>query len=233
MHNFRLINCDTDGIMVCKPDMSPFLDSERKELLTELNELFPLRIRWEDDDPYESVVVVRAKNYLMRSYDGKLTIKGSAFKGAQKELALKEFMKQLTTALMDGFPSPEVVYNKYVQEILSLKNINRWSSKKTVTHKVLSPTRTNEQRVLDALSGDEREGDKVLVYFTPEGILRRAEEWKGDHCQKRLLKKLYDTLKIFSTVLDVKAFPNYSLKRHKGDLENFSRSQIDTNTQSA
>lgn len=114
----------------------------------------------------------------------------------------------------------KALYEEYVIEIYNLEDITRWSTKKTVTSTVLNAKRTNEQRVLDAIDGsDYQEGDKIRTYFTPDGNLKLQEHWANDHCTATLVEKLFKTVKIFETVLDIKQFPNYSLKRSKALLE--------------
>ena len=49
MHDFLLVNADTDSISVCKKDMSPFSKEEQKKLLEELNNQFPEHIKFEED----------------------------------------------------------------------------------------------------------------------------------------------------------------------------------------
>lgn len=106
------------------------------------------------------------------------------------------------------------LYNEYVREIHNVRDISRWSSKATITQAVMNNTRKQEADKRAAIEGsDYRQGDKVRLYFTQEGNLKLAERWTGDHDTSRLLKKLYDTACIFSTVLDVSLFPNFSLKR--------------------
>ena len=62
MHNFQLVNLDTDSITICKADQSHFSENEKETLLEELNSKYDPRIRWEDDGYYKSVVVLKIKN---------------------------------------------------------------------------------------------------------------------------------------------------------------------------
>lgn len=219
-HNFTLVNCDTDSISICKDDSSFFSNEERTVLLKELNDMFSDNIRWEDDGYYETVIVVKSKNYVL--YDGKkLKIKGSSLRDPKKEKALQEFILKIINRFIAGEQQTIINdYKLYVKEIFSLKDINRWSYKKTITDKVLNPERTNEQKVFDAIQGSEyRMADKAYFYFDNDENLKLVENYSNDHNKNRLLKKLYDTLKIFSTLLDVKEFPNYTLKKNSKLLE--------------
>lgn len=212
--NFKLINADTDSISISKGDSSFFDENERKELLNALNSQFPPRIRFEDDGYFHTVLVSKIKNYVL--WDGKkLKIKGSSLKDPKRELALQEFIKEIIQTMIDKKYDYLTIYNKYVKEILNLKDIKRWASKKTITDKVLNGERLNETKVKDAISESEyKEGDKIWVYFDKEDKLKLVEDFDGNYRIDRLLKKLYMTAKIFQNLVDISIFPNYSLKRN-------------------
>ena len=217
--DFSIVNADTDSISIS--DGSPLAKEDRDRLLADLNSLFPSTIHFEDDGYYQNVLVIKVKNYYLESEDGKHTIKGSALKASMKEPALKEFIKEFIYRIVNKGDLLELYYN-YIREILELKDISRWCSKKTVTASVLDPERTNEQRVKDAIDESEdllQEGDKALVYFNLEGNLKLAEKWNNDHDPFKLLEKLWKTVSIFSTVIDIAPFTKYHLKRQRKLLE--------------
>lgn len=222
MYNFKLVNCDTDSIMVCKPNGAEFSLEERERLLFELNEQFPSGIRWEPDGPdgknevYPKVLILKAKNYAL--WDGKkLKIKGSALRSGTKEPALRDLLNEVLNALILDTGDPKVIYEKYVQEALKVTDIKRWCGKKTITEKTLNSERLNETKVKDAIAGSEYvEGDKIYTFFKQDGTLELMENFNGDYSVDRLLKKIYNTIETFETVLPVKEiFLNYSLKKNK------------------
>lgn len=213
---FQIVNGDTDSISLCFEDFSDIDPTMRKQICEDLNELYPEQIRWEDDGYYTSVVVIKTKNYILKGEDGKLKIKGSALKASMKEIALKEFIKEIIDTLVDGKKEDILpIYNKYIYECFNVKDISRWCSKRTVTASVLNPERTNEQKVLDAIGDSEVQmGDKIRVYFANDKSLKLQQHWNGDHDPLVLVKKVYDSLKIFANVLDMEQFPKYTLKSH-------------------
>lgn len=213
-HKFDLILCDTDSITFCNPDQSPFTPEEVTNLLVELNSQFPPKIKLDLEDVFKTMVVVKAKNYILKTSDDKIKIKGSGLRSPNKEPALRDFINDTIDLLLnDRQAEVGTLYHRYVQEVLSVQDITRWSNKKTLTKAVLNPQRTNEQKVLDAIGNDSyQEGDKIYVYFTPEGTLKQSKDWTGDHCPYRLLEKLYKTAVVFSSVIDKSIFVNYSLK---------------------
>lgn len=217
MYNFTLVNLDTDSLSICKPDGSPFSEQEKHSLLKELNSLMLDKISWENDGYFSKVLIVKAKNYCLLDEKGKLKIKGSSLVASMKEPALQEFIKLVIDYLLNDKKDQLIdLYHKYIIEIHNLTNINRWSSKKTLTYSVLNPERTNEQKVFDAIKGKGlQEGDKFWVYFVKDESLKLPEDWSNDHCTTTLMSKLYKTLEIFETVLDMTQFTKFTLKSHQ------------------
>lgn len=220
VHDFILTNCDTDSISFCRKDMTPFTKEELKFLKDELNSLFPDTIVFEDDGYFDTFIVLRAKNYIMKSGD-KIKYKGSGLKNQNKEPALKEFMFEIVDAMLEGRVNYSEIYHKYVNEAINVQDITRWANKKTITDKILKPQRTNESKVLDAIQGLEySEGDKMYFFFLDDDSLCAAQNFKGNYNKKKLLEKLFKTTKLFENVIDVKLnFINYSLKRNQKLLE--------------
>lgn len=215
-HNFILTGCDTDSIMVCKPDFSPFSKNEQENLLNELNSLYPELIKWDDDGYYECVIVLKAKNYVL--WDGKTKkVKGSALKDGKKEVALKEFLNKIIDSIIEERYNYTEIYNSYVKEIMNVTDIKRWASRKTLTDKIFNAERLNEQKVKDAIEDTEYvEGDRVWTFFKEDESLELVENFNGDYNKDRLLRKLYNTAKVFESIMPVKElFLNYGLKRNK------------------
>lgn len=216
---FNLINCDTDSITFCSIDNKDLSDDIRKSLLEEINNMYPPRIRFEDDGYYKSIIVLKAKNYIL--YDGKkIKVKGSALKDAKKELALKEFLFKVIDSIINNTNHYDQIYHAYIKEAMNVTDITRWSSKKTISAKVLTSERSNESKIRDAIDGEEIvEGDKVWVYFKSDNSLGLADSFDGDYNKERMLEKVYKTALVFENVLDKSIFLNYKLKRNKPLLE--------------
>lgn len=209
---YQVINADTDSFSYCQDEERPF---ERD--IEELNSHFPELIRWENDGYYSVVVIVKAKNYVLVPNNGKPKIKGSALKATMKEPALAEFLRKVIEDLVQTKGSElRRLYDDYAMEALKMHDITRWASKKTVTKSVLHPKRTQEARIKAAIG--ERpvsEGDKIHVFFKTPVELALVQDFDGTYDRPTLLKKLHNTMKIFSTLIDMKEFPNYSLKKYQ------------------
>lgn len=220
MNNYILGPVDTDGISFCKPDGSPFTNEERKLIFEELDKLDGELIRWEDDGVFEKVIILKAKNYIL--FDGeKIKLKGSSLKSSKLELALKEFQSEIIESIIYNREDFEEIYTKYCREALSVTDIKRWASKKSISATTINSSRKNETNVIDALAGKEySEGDRFYMFYETDDKLCCVEDFSGTYDKNRLLKRLFDTCKIFGNVLDCKKyFVNYTLKKNKELLE--------------
>lgn len=219
MNNFQLNIIDTDSVSFCKQDGSFFTIEERKKLIKEINDLSPEFMQWSDDGYYKKVIALKTKNYVLQKEDGKVIFKGGCFKDQKKEPKLRQFMKDIINEVLEERYNYISVYNRYRDEILNITDITPWCSKKTLTLKVLEGSRLNETKLMDALSDSEYvEGDKMYVFYLQDDTLCLKENFKGEYNRKRLLKRLYDTVKIFSGIIDISQFTNYSLKKNLKEL---------------
>lgn len=213
-NTYSIVNADTDSISITNGNP---LNADK--CISELNLLSGKGINWENDGYYDKVIVLKAKNYVL--FSDKTVIKGSALKATTKEKALQQYIKQVLDIIKQGNTNELVPhYESYVTQIMNLKDISEWCSKKTVTKAVLNGTRTNETRVMEAIKDVEgiQEGDKFYVFFKTDKELCRLEDFDGIYDKKKLLGKLYNTVKIFSSVLDIKQFKNYSLIKNFKEL---------------
>jgi len=239
-HNFQLNVIDTDSISFCKAEQTPFTKEEKDHLLNEINELMGGGINWEDDGSYDRVLVLKSKNYVLDK-DGKIKYKGSALTNQKVEPALKEMLYKIIDVILNEEPIQKqiTIYHQYIKEAYNIKDIARWAVKKTITENVLNGTRLNEQKVVDALQGEQvQQGDKIWVYPAIDGdiqivakgvpqvykdgtpkmktntILKQTKFYNGDANVEHLMKRIFQTSQILKNVLDKDAFVNYNLKRN-------------------
>lgn len=212
--------CDTDSVAFVKPDHSPFTKEEIKRLQDELNTLAGTGLTWDFNFYADSMVVLKTKNYTYKE-NGKVTVKGNSIKASTKEPALKEFSQQAIRYLLEGEKHRlRGLYDQYAIEACNIKDMKRWAARKTISAKILAQERTMEQKVYAAVKHlPLQEGDRHYLYFKSDQSLALAEDFNGDYCKETMLKKLFLTIKIFETVLDINEFPNYSLKRNKKLVE--------------
>lgn len=208
---------DTDSITMWKNN-TPFTETEVDNLIKEINGMLPEEINFELDAFYDCIVVFKAKNYAYREGE-KISTKGSAIKASTKSPALKEFIKKILDCLLYDASHQHIskLYKSYAGEIKQINDIKRWAARKTLSSTMQESERANETKVMEALEGsDYQEGDRFWVYYKPDDSLGLVENFDGQYNSTRLYKNLYDTIKIFETVIPVKELClNYSLKRNQ------------------
>jgi DNA polymerase elongation subunit (family B) len=220
-HNFIISTADTDAILFHKQDQTEFSQTEKEELIDEINSLLPEFIKMEFEAEFKRVVVVKSKNYILDN-GKKIKLKGSSMIAAQKEPIILELINKIAHLLLDNKLSELLgLYQEYVIKSQSVQDVCLWATKKTITKSVLEPSRLNEQKVLDALRGKEvHEGDKVFVFYDKDDNLQLVENWiPGNESKQRLIKRIYDTFKIFQKLIPFNEFPKYHLKTRIKELE--------------
>lgn len=216
MHNFNVFGCDTDSIIFCKADQTPFTEEEQKHLLNEINSKLPSRIKFEHDGIFSSVIYLKAKNYIL--FDGKkIKQKGSSLKSSTLEPRLKDFLEDMIKVMLDGNNNYQEIYYKYVREINNITDIKPWASKKTLSEKTYNSDRANETKILDAIKEKEyTEGDRVYLYVKEDNTLGLVEDFDGKYNKDKYWEKLYKCTERFETVLPIDdLFPNFKLKKNK------------------
>lgn len=239
-HDYILTNIDTDSLSFAKADNSEWTDEEYDMLYSEINKI--MYSPWEDDGQFDRFVVVKAKNYAMlENGKDKMKIKGSSFTDAKKEPALTEMLKRMLQSMIDGETNQVEIYHEYVREASNITDISRWAKKHSISETTMEADTTSKIKVLDALEGRSyRVGDKVYLYNAIDGmtpkmakgepvvlkstgeikmvenkVLRHVDDFDGDYDKFHYIKRVYDTVKIFETVLDMDKFICYDLKKNR------------------
>jgi DNA polymerase elongation subunit (family B) len=224
MRDFIVTNGDTDSISFCKKDGSFFTKEERKKMLDELNSLYPDTIKFEADGYFPKFIVLKAKNYIYMDESGKITYKGSSLKSSTLEPRIKDFIKDIISAILeDRYSHDELrtIYHKYIREANNITDMKPWSKKLTLSEVTFKSARSNETKVIDAIKGTEyKEGDKVYLFFKEDETLSLVENFKGDYDKAVIFKKLFNATERFETILPIKEiFINYTLKKRATDLQ--------------
>ncbi len=112
-HNFIVNIADTDSISFCKADMSQFTREEIVFYVKEINDISPEFMQWENDGDCDSVLVLRAKNYILVK-NGKYTYRGSSLKDTKREPAVREMIRRMITDIIENDSRSVVdIYNEY------------------------------------------------------------------------------------------------------------------------
>ena len=243
--DFVMVNADTDSISFRHKNGDPIHKLDMEFLINDINEILPDRIEYEDDGYFDRIVVVKAKNYVLKSGD-KIKFKGSSLTDSKKEPALIEMLHRvINESLIYETTNPVDIYYDYIKEVMNIEDISRWCTKKSVTATLLSSERANETKVVDALEGtDYSIGDKVFLYNKIEGmkqaivkgepvflkktgepkmvencILKLQQDFDGDYDKYHYVERVYKTFKILENVLDMNLFMKYNLKANRKLLE--------------
>lgn len=244
-HDWVLVNIDTDSLSFAKKDGSKFTEEEFKQIHKEINQI--MYSEWEDDGQFERFVVVKAKNYVMKE-NGKIKYKGSSITDAKKEPAIREMMTRLLDNFVDGNYKYKDLYQEYINEACNIKDISRWCVKKSISEKLLEGNDSSKKRVLAALEGkDFQVGNKVFLFNDIDGmkpevkngeivilkstgkpkmvenqIYRLQEDFTGSYDKWHYIERLYDSMKIFETILDMDKIVKYHLKSNRSLLDGIS-----------
>jgi len=233
-HDWVLVNIDTDSLSFTKKDGSAYTDEEKEMIHEEINKI--MYSEWEDDGMFDRVVVCKAKNYVLKTGD-KIKFKGSSLIDTKKEPALLEMLNRLINeCFIYNTNTPDAIYKEYINEVINIKDISRWASKKSVTKKLYESDRANETKVVDAIKdGDYSIGDKVFLFsaidgekpclvkgvpkilkktgqvkMVPNHVLKLAEKFDGDYDMKHYLGRVYDTVSILENIVDMSTIPSYT-----------------------
>lgn len=245
-HDWELVNLDTDSLSFAKKDQSEWTSDEYQMIHDQINKI--MYSEWEDDGMFDRVLVLKAKNYcLLEKGSTKIKKKGSSITDSKKEPALLQMLDEMINDLIyhDG-QELHYIYETYIKEVTDIQDISRWANKKNITSAVLNPTRTNEEKVLEALHGKKvQEGDKVFMFsdidgevqkiqkgepvflksgeakMIPNRILRLVEDFQGSYDLEHYLKRVWMTTKILENVVDIDTFIKYHLKSNLKLLEEF------------
>lgn len=191
-YKFQLVNVDTDSFSITD-GLRP-TDSEFNQQIKELNSIYPELIVWEDDGIFDKVIVVKAKNYVLKTGD-KIKYKGSSITDQKKEPILRQLLEGAINTLLVYDPVKDKhhidnqlqhFYKDFCKKALNPNDINDWCVKKTVTSAVMNAERLNEQKVLDACNnaikqgviGKIQEGDKIWLYQAIDGEIQKVTKGK-------------------------------------------------------
>lgn len=231
-HNFKIVGGDTDSIMFCKQDMSPFSEDEQESLLKEINSLLPKEIKFANDGVFKTVIYLKAKNYVMLDEKGKKKIKGSSLKSSTIEPILKQMMSEIIDCILnDNIQGVTLIYNKYLSMVDTITDITPWCSKKTLSSTTYNSERKNETDIIDAVAGSQYgSGDRVYLYTGRKTVetgeyykvgekkglpktktvkyLKLKENFQNDHSIEHYKERVKKVAQIFEPVLGKDFYKN-------------------------
>jgi DNA polymerase, archaea type len=115
---YDVVLFDTDGVLFSMgPERLPM--EEQLALIEKIQAAMPRGINIGHDGEYDTVFAYKPKNYVLRGYDGDVTVKGNSLKSRGYEKYLVEFQRQLFSLFMDeDYAGINRAYNELRQRII-------------------------------------------------------------------------------------------------------------------
>jgi DNA polymerase, archaea type len=97
--NGNPVLCDTDGVMFELP--SEMSDADANALIKRISDRMPEGINVSNDGRFARVLSYKKKNYILKGWDGKITLKGGAFKSRSIEPFGRQYVKDIALKLLE------------------------------------------------------------------------------------------------------------------------------------
>ena len=186
----RLIEADTDGVYFVVPS-GVRSENEEHEFVEALSRELPEGIRLSHDGRFRGMISLKAKNYVLVDYDGRLIVKGSSLRSRRDERVFREFIRKLAPLLINReSDAASALYTQFANRLegghFDCEDICR---RETITEKTFS--NPNLRRLAAAAEGCKA-GDRIAVYQRNDGSLARIEDYDNDEDRGYLLRRLHD-----------------------------------------
>jgi DNA polymerase I len=171
-----LLEADTDGVYFAVP--ADWTENDERRVVGEVGALLPPLVQLEFEGRYAAMLSHEPKNYALISYEGKLVVRGVAFRSSRAEPYGERFLRRATECLLRGDIAG--VRGLYLETVLALRR--RALSTFDVSSRVrLTKTRdqyestreTRKELSYEAMLASGRLtwslGDRVRVYRTRGG----------------------------------------------------------------
>jgi DNA polymerase I len=186
-----LLEADTDGVYFAVPE--PWTEADERRVVSEVAALLPPLVQLEFEGRYAAMLSHEPKNYVLRTYEGNLVLRGVAFRSSRAEPYGEAFLRRAIDCLLVGDVSG--VRAAYLDTVAALRR------RAVRTYDVSSRvrlTKTPEQYAsvrdsrhelsYEAMLASGRStwslGDRVRVYRTRSGsggVVPERDEAPIDH----------------------------------------------------
>jgi DNA polymerase elongation subunit (family B) len=198
--NADVIEIDTDGVYFQPPDGIDGAEAEMKFVAT-VGESLPEGIRLAFDGRYAVMLSLKAKNYVLVSYDGKKTFKGSSLRSRADERFGRRFLNQAVDLLLaDDKVGLAALYSDLLEHIenrtLGIEEIAR---RERVTENTFKSDA--KKRNAEAMRGLSV-GDYAILYQREDKSLVLAADYAADEDIEYYQTKLYKFAERLRAALD-------------------------------
>lgn len=197
-----LLEGDTDGVYFAVPES--WSEADERRVVAEVGALLPALVHLEFDGRYAAMLSHEPKNYALLTYDGKLLLKGVAFRSSRAEPFGEKFLRRSIGRLLVGDVAG--VREVYLDTLDALRR--REFSSYEVSSKVRL-TKTPKQYA------ETRESRRELAY---EAMLRAG----------RTAWSVGDRVRVYRTRAGTGGVVTEGVDRRDYDPEHYARLLLDT-----
>lgn len=184
-----VVEVDTDGVYF-KPPADIDNEQREQEYIDRIGSVFPEGIHLAHDGRYRAMISLKIKNYILESYDGKKTFKGSSLRSRADEPFGLSFISKAADHLLAGRKEEAgELYRTIVQKIETGKlPLREFTRRERVTEKTFIST--SKKRIAKAANA-AKIGDYITIYQRSDGSIGLAKDYENDEDRQYLLDKLY------------------------------------------
>lgn len=184
-----VIEIDTDGVYF-QPPAGIEGQAAEEAFVAKVGEALPEGIRLAFDGRYAVMLSLKAKNYVLVTYDGKKTFKGSSLRSRADERFGRRFLAQAVDLLLQGdLAGLSALYNDLLQKIEDRAlGIGEIARRERVTEKTFSSDA--KKRNAAAMQGLQV-GDYAVLYQREDKSLALAADYANDEDVEYYQTKLY------------------------------------------
>ena len=195
-----LLEADTDGVYFAVP--TDWNQADERRVVSEVNALLPPLVQLEFEGRYAAMLSHEPKNYALLTYDGKLLLRGVAFRSSRAEPFGEAFLKASITCLLAGdIAGVRQVYLATVDAVrrreLSTYAVSSRVRLTKSPERYLETRGTRRELAYEAMLTSGRTawsvGDKVRVYRMNGGAGGVVEEHAGGVVQEDVDRREYDS----------------------------------------
>ncbi|MEO5987571.1 MAG: ribonuclease H-like domain-containing protein [Candidatus Eisenbacteria bacterium] len=177
------LEADTDGVYFAVPPC--WIETDERRVVAEVGALLPPLVQLEFEGRYAAMLSHEPKNYALLGYDGKLVLRGVAFRSSRAEPFGEAFLRRAVGRLLSG--DVPGVRQAYVDAVVALRR--REYSTFDVSSRVRltkTPAQYRDARdgrrehsyeaMLASGRHEWRRGERVRVYRTRDGAAKVASD---------------------------------------------------------
>jgi DNA polymerase elongation subunit (family B) len=182
-----LIEADTDGVYFAVPPS--WSEADERRVVAEVGALLPPLVQLEFDGRYAAMLSHEPKNYALLGYDGRLVLRGVAFRSSRTEPFADRFLRLAIARLLAGDIAGvraaylETVDAVRMRALATVEMASRVRLRKSPATYARS-RQTRREFAYEAMLASGRTawavGDRVRVYRATGGVGRVIEEIDGD-----------------------------------------------------